>query len=414
MDGAVPVASRAVSAAAPGFSLISGSRSSTSKTRSKLTSAVITWIWTLDRDPIGPYTRPSSWASATSVPNWNAPLTTRAAADAVHHRGEQPGQQGDGDHEDHPVHVPGDADLADLERLGGEQLGLLARAPVELGQHRARDVEPLGHRGAHLGVELHGLPRQALQAAAEQAGGEDEQRDQHQADEADQPGQVEQGDQDDDQRQDVGQDAGQHAHDRLLRADHVPVEPADQRAGLRAGEERQGLALHVVEDLGAQVVDEALADPRGEVAVYHAEQRVEHRDARDGQRHRDDDALVAGDDPVVDQLAQQQRVDHGDRRVERRREQVDRQLDAVRPGVAGDPLDRPWLELLLGDRRVHAEPAAHPHALLDRDHHLPDASSRREPLRHGFPPGEQARRARRGRVTSWWRRPGRAGPRRSR
>ena len=54
MDGAVPAASRAGRIAAPGFSLISGSRSSTSKTRSKLTSAVITWICTLDSDPIGP------------------------------------------------------------------------------------------------------------------------------------------------------------------------------------------------------------------------------------------------------------------------------------------------------------------------------------------------------------------------
>ncbi len=201
----------------------------------------------------------------------------QAAADAVDDGGEQPGEQGDRDHEHGPVHVPGDADLADLERLGGEQLRLLARAAVELGEHRARHVEPLGHRGAHLGVELHGLPRQALQAAAEPAGGEDEQRDQQQADQADQPGQVEQGDQDDDQRQDVGQHAGQRADDRLLRADHVPVEPADQRPGLRAGEERQRLPLHVVEDLGAQVVDEALADPRGEVAVHHAEERVEQR-----------------------------------------------------------------------------------------------------------------------------------------
>ena len=54
MSGAVPAASRAGSVTAPGFSVISGSRSSTSKTRSKLTSAVITWICTLDRDEIGP------------------------------------------------------------------------------------------------------------------------------------------------------------------------------------------------------------------------------------------------------------------------------------------------------------------------------------------------------------------------
>ena len=42
------------SATASGFSVISGSRSSTSKTRSKLTSAVITCTWTLLSDAIGP------------------------------------------------------------------------------------------------------------------------------------------------------------------------------------------------------------------------------------------------------------------------------------------------------------------------------------------------------------------------
>ena len=52
-DAAVPgVVAR--SATAPGFSSISGLRSSTSKTRSKLTSAVITSTWTLDSAVIGP------------------------------------------------------------------------------------------------------------------------------------------------------------------------------------------------------------------------------------------------------------------------------------------------------------------------------------------------------------------------
>ena len=49
--------------------------------------------------------------------------------------------------------------------------------------------------------------------------------------------------------------------DRLLRADHVVVEARLERAGLRAGEERERHALHVVEQGDAQVVDEPLADP---------------------------------------------------------------------------------------------------------------------------------------------------------
>ena len=64
------------SAVAPGRSSISGFRSSTSNTRSKLTSAVITLTCTLDSEVIGPYSRWSRPASATSAPTWKAPLMT--------------------------------------------------------------------------------------------------------------------------------------------------------------------------------------------------------------------------------------------------------------------------------------------------------------------------------------------------
>ena len=43
---------------------------------------------------------------------------------------------------------------------------------------------------------------------------------------------------------------------------HVVVEPAHERAGLGAGEERERHPLHVGEDLRPHVVDEALADAR--------------------------------------------------------------------------------------------------------------------------------------------------------
>ena len=77
MAGAA-AASRAAarSGTASGFSAISGFRSSTSNTRSKLTSAVITSTCTLDSAVIGPYSRASSAVSATSVPSWNAPWMT--------------------------------------------------------------------------------------------------------------------------------------------------------------------------------------------------------------------------------------------------------------------------------------------------------------------------------------------------
>ena len=54
MSGAVPFSAEVRGrGTAPGFSSISGFRSSTSKTRSKLTSAVITLTWTFDSEVIG-------------------------------------------------------------------------------------------------------------------------------------------------------------------------------------------------------------------------------------------------------------------------------------------------------------------------------------------------------------------------
>ena len=62
-----------------------------------------------------------------------------------------------------------------------------------------------------------------------------------------------------------------------------------ERAGLGAGEERDRHPLHVVEDLGAHVVDQALADPRGEPALRSATSAgVEDRQPGDEQREADD------------------------------------------------------------------------------------------------------------------------------
>ena len=53
MSGAAPSAAVGGNSAASGLSSISGLRSSTSNTRSKLTSAVLTVTWTLDSEVIG-------------------------------------------------------------------------------------------------------------------------------------------------------------------------------------------------------------------------------------------------------------------------------------------------------------------------------------------------------------------------
>ena len=61
----------------PGFSVISGLRSSTSKTRSKDTSALITSTRTFDSAVSGPYSRDSSRASETTAPGSSEPFSAR-------------------------------------------------------------------------------------------------------------------------------------------------------------------------------------------------------------------------------------------------------------------------------------------------------------------------------------------------
>ena len=151
----------------------------------------------------------------------------QAAAYPVNHRRRQRREQRQRDEQRTAVHRLDDADIPDLGRPAGEEVGLLARPAEELRQHRAGDVEALGHRRAHSGVELHRLPRQPLQLAPDQPGGNDEQRYQGQRDDRDQPGEVEHRAQYEDQLQRARHRRDQRRRQRLLRADHIAVQPAD-------------------------------------------------------------------------------------------------------------------------------------------------------------------------------------------
>ncbi len=132
---------------------------------------------------------------------------------------------------------------------------------------------------------------------------------------------------------------------------------ADQRSGLRPGEERDRLPLHVVEHLGAQVVDEALADPRGEPADREAEKRVENCDRGDRATRGESRSVRRGPGCRWSMMSRSSSglttvmsgVDDG-------REQEQAEVQPVGPGVAGDPADGAWLELLLGHAGVHPEP----------------------------------------------------------
>jgi hypothetical protein len=159
----------------------------------------------------------------------------------------QPVDQGRGDRreddaddaEDPSVDDAQYGDVADPARLAGEQGRLVLHPPVELGEHGARDVEALAHQGAHVAVELHPLPGDALEPARDQTGRQQEERDHRQGGEGDLPRQVEHRGQYQGQREEDRQRLGEQDGHRLPRPDDIGVQPADQRSGLRAGEERQ-------------------------------------------------------------------------------------------------------------------------------------------------------------------------------
>ena len=71
----------------------------------------------------------------------------------------------------------------------------------------------------------------------------------------------------------------------LLGAEHVVVQPADQSAGLGAGEEGQRHALDVPEHLGPHVEDQSLADDRGDAALGEGQAGVDEgqTSGQDGQ-----------------------------------------------------------------------------------------------------------------------------------
>ncbi len=230
-----------------------------------------------------------------------------------HGGAEDPGGQGDADTE-----------VAHPAGLGREGLVLLVASAEQLQQQGATDVEALGHHVAEVGVAVHLLPGQAGQPRADPLRGHHEQGEQRQAQQRHPPAQRQHRDPDDQHGHGVGHRRGQGAGEGALGADDVVVEAADQGPGLRAGEERHRLTLDVPEDLGAQVVDQTLADPGRQPGEQDAHARGEDRQTGHGQRQPGDQRPVAVQDAVVDDALDQQGrghheagVDHGEREEHR-------------------------------------------------------------------------------------------------
>ena len=141
--------------------------------------------------------------------------------------------------------------------------------------------------------------------------------------------------------------------ERALGADHVVVEPGDQRAGLRAGEERERLALHVAEHLGAQVEDQSLADPRGQPAV----------ERRTSTALNSATPAIASASSVTRPLSPARMpsstirwtssgIDDDHRGVDHGEAEEDADQAAVRPGEADDPAHGPAVEPVVDDAAV--------------------------------------------------------------
>ena len=236
-------------------------------------------------------------------------------------------------------------------------------AAEHLGQDGAGDVEPLGHRLRHRGVQLVGLCGCLAQLPGEQPGRDDEQRQDDEGEQRDLPGHHEHRGEHEGDAEQVADDVGQGRGERLLGAEDVAVQALDQRAGLGPAEERDRHLLHVVEHGGTQVVDEPFTDPRREPALAQGDRAVGDREQCDDESQPHHDLGMARDDAAVDDRAEEQGGDGAGAGVEGNENEKDGQVAAVRPGKPGDPAQGARGELVMTNRgvlqqRPHRTPAA--------------------------------------------------------
>ena len=244
-------------------SAISGSMSSTSKTRSKLTSAVTTSRRAVaergerrvepveqqrhrdDRAGVEVALQRRGSRRGRRSSAWASPDTSVERAEEHLHR-----------------HRRAHADVAAPARPAGR-----TRRPPRPGRPNSlTSVAPGAEKRSVICDVIAALCSAASRSSAPDPGADPAGRDhehgqQHQRQQRDLPRQADHHGQREHEGDDVGDDARQRRGERPLGADDVVVEPADQGAGVGAGEERDRHALHVLEHPAAQVEDQALAEP---------------------------------------------------------------------------------------------------------------------------------------------------------
>ena len=130
-------------------------------------------------------------------------------------------------------------------------------------------------------------------------------------------------------------------------------------AGLRPGEERDRLPLHVSEHLRTQIINEAFADPSCIPALDEGQERVKNRQPGDHAGEAEDDIGSFWQHAPVDDDPEQHRDAYHDHRVQRRGHQEDGQTPSVRSRVSRDPGNCALPDALLRHRRIAREWSHH-------------------------------------------------------
>ena len=163
--------------------------------------------------------------------------------------------------EDSGVHRRLHTDVADPTGAVAEVDSLAAMPAEQLDQEGAGDVETLGHRVVHRRIEVHPLTGDVAQTGTHAAGGDHEDRQNRNGQQGELPLEQQHRDERAAERDGVADHRAERAGEGPLGTDDVIVQPADECAGLGAGEEGDRHPLDVVEQLHPKVVDQALTDP---------------------------------------------------------------------------------------------------------------------------------------------------------
>ena len=244
-----------------------------------------------------------------------------------------------------------EVDGADVDRLHvGLAVGAvhLVESPLvrPLAAERLDDADAgdvLLQRGGDLGQPLSGAAVGARRVAAEQRGGDRHPREHGQRRQRQLPVQVEQHQRGADQRDGVLKQGGGAVCDQRLQRLDVVGQARDDDAGAGALEEAQVEPLDVLEQVDAEISEDPLADPAGQVALGCGRRPADPGDDHEHDHPHLKRALVAGDDALVDRLLGDQRPADGRGRAEQ--EGDHRQDRPARVGTrvadqAGHPADR--------------------------------------------------------------------------